>query len=245
VALAVNGSRPKKTLLVRHPYERYVTYNTVPALPWTQVLYVRESLNLPLDVNVVTIDSIVIGVEYKGAFFVSSYPLLEDRPRIETLNTKCLLTPYGNDPKSDTQIVVLETFRYDYETLLHRVRIKSVDYELWCLSKSDDVNVYPKRVRPPELVENYLQFYTRNKSKNKLIGNVNMVQLAMVLARHKICFTTRIVDKNKIGNMILSDDEIVLQMDDKAAEFLNNMRLDALENGNNLDSSGNESCVIL
>lgn len=240
VTLSINGSLPKNVLYVRDPYERYVEYDYVPQVSsWTEIYFVRDGLP---DLLPVVIDSVVIGFEYKGAFLCLSHPLLEDRPRHPpTQRTECLLTT--REP--DSGLVVLDTFSFDCETLLHRVKPKgpqAIQWDLWCLSKTDDSTQYPKRVRPPSLVEKYLTFYASNKSKNKWLGNVHLMQLATVLAKHDICFKTRIVEKRK-GQVLLANDEIILQMERPGVDFLNSVRLVAVTDPEQNEDGG--SCTVL
>lgn len=236
VALAVNGARPKRTLKVRDPYERYVEYDYVPDnVQWTEIFFARDSFDLPPGVNLVAIDSVVIGIEYHRAFLCLSAPLLECKPRRRrSLHADCLLTPVSQL----SELRVLDTSRLDGETSLLRVRVGDLPWDFYCVTRQSDTR-YPKRLQMPNLVEKWLQFYVRNKDKTQYLGDLQTVRLGLVLAKHKICFKTNIVQKIRGQEAWVDEGRIVLQMSDKGAEFVNQMRLE----GNNVEQESN--CTIL
>lgn len=248
VCVSVNGAIPKRVLFVKDPFERYVEFEYVPDAPnWVQVLYSPQQLfDERFEGRIVSIDSTILGINYKDKYFLClEHPLLELNPREnKNLNTDGLLSPISKaELENDEHLFVIETFQWDCGHLIHKVRHNLFPYPFWCISlKLDNELNYPKPVRIPYLVQNWLQFYKRNESKRVDFGNPKAFQFALILAKHKICFRTEISDSN--SNILkVRTNEIKLKMSEAGKSFLNTLRIEAGE-GNGVDET-DSSCTML
>ncbi|GFR02717.1 uncharacterized protein TNCT_297981 [Trichonephila clavata] len=242
VALAVNGQLPTRVLYVRYPYDVYTLYNEVPSTHWTPIQYVSPVLTLEMEK--VSVDGVVIGFMYQNSFFCFSFPVLESRPTYDSnRNVQSVLTPAN--PSVLKECSVLETFQYNTQYSLHRVQMKGVSLNAWCLTAAQNQSEYPTQRHLPKLVQQWLNFFENHAGSMKMdLVDVSMIQMALTLARHKICFETKIDSKAKRkqkGNRImLSDNNITLSMGPEEAEVVNNLRL-----GNSIESKHSEgSCSI-
>lgn len=233
VALAVNGYRPTRVLHVRHPYERYIEYDYVPATLWTPISYVQTILETPADVQKVSIRSTVIGYEYGNAFFCFAVPVLEGTPSpYEWRNIRCMLSHATNILLNDRRIRVMETYRWNKKYYLNHVQMTGVSLDAWCLTKVDDHNtVYLTHQNDGStLLEEWLQLVRLYKdAKAVKVVDTEFIRLALLLTRHKICFQTKItekVGKNKDAIM-LNDDDITLFVGEDESKFLNDIRVES------------------
>ncbi|GIY03995.1 uncharacterized protein CDAR_304861 [Caerostris darwini] len=240
VAIAVNGRHPNKILHSRVPYTRYSEYESLPALPWLPISYVPTVLDTPEDVSKVSIDTVVIGLVYHSAFFCLSLPLLEGRPcPVSHRNVHNLFTPATQTLIQDKRYFqIIETFRYNNEYLLHHVSMKGIQFDAWCLCKFDDTIAYPKPVRCPSLVQEWLSLFAIQEKLGAIEEpvDVDIVRMALVLAKHNICFNTKIMTfengKSKKNKLIVSDAALNLYMGKMSADFINDARLEVKEETN-------------
>ncbi|GFY67226.1 uncharacterized protein TNIN_228251 [Trichonephila inaurata madagascariensis] len=91
--------------------------------------------------------------------------------------------------------------------------MKGVPLNAWCLTTAQNRCEYPTQRHLPRLVQEWLNFFENHAGAMKMdLVDVSMIEMAITLARHKICFQTKIDSKAKRkqkGNRImLSDDEI-------------------------------------
>ncbi|GFW94130.1 uncharacterized protein TNCV_1978701 [Trichonephila clavipes] len=171
------------------------------------------------------------------------FPVLESRPTYDSnRNVQCLLTPA--DPSVLNDCKVLETFQYITQYSLHRVQMKEIPMNAWCLTTAQNRSEYPTQRHLPRLVQEWLNFFEYHAGSMKMdLVDVSIIQMALTLARHKICFQTKIDSKAKRkqkGNRImLSDDEITLSMGPEEAEVVNNLRLGNPNESKHSDGSCN------
>ncbi|KAG8175210.1 hypothetical protein JTE90_022633 [Oedothorax gibbosus] len=238
VALSVNGVRPTKTLHVRYPYDVYTEYDQVPAIPWTLVNYHPVILELPLDMVKVSVDSIVLGYVYKNGFYCFNYPVMEGRPTHESArNVKWLLSPV-----KQLDVAVQETFRIDEKYALNRIQRHGIP--AWCITQADDTHKYPQKKVLAPLVEEWLNLFCQQMGKPPVI-DVKMIQMALTLARHKVCFKIKIkTDKRKVDEILLNDNEIEMVMTRLETNFINSVRVREDEEENNGKEEG-EGCKIM
>lgn len=240
--LSINTIRPNRTLLVRYPYDMYTEFNQVPVTHWTVVQYHPVVLVLPKDMMKVSIDSVVIGYVYLEAFYCFNHPVLEGRPTHESArNVEWILST-----AKTLDCTVLETFRVDENHAINRIQRPGVPYNAWCITANDTV-VYPQKRMLPKLVEGWLELFLQQfevKPENPI--DVKMVQTALTLARHKICYKTIMNDRKNATNRIhLSDDEIVLTMTKLETNFVNSVRLCTKPTTENEDQATPYKCTIL
>lgn len=243
VALAVNGERPTRLLQVRHPYDRYIEYDAVPATLWTRISYVQSVLETPPQVEKVSIKSTVIGFVYKNTFFCFNFPLLEGFPHPNvTRNMHYVLSHGKEDLLTDNNLLVSETFQLNDKYLLHHVQMNGIPFDAWCVTKvQDHQTTYPKKGNSSPLLEEWMRLFTLYTDEK--VGEVidtELIRLALVLTRHRICFNTRITDKKGLKNALeLTDNQIVLHMGEEAAKFLNEARVQ------DTVVEEQESCIIM
>ncbi|GFX56570.1 uncharacterized protein TNCV_5034891 [Trichonephila clavipes] len=108
--------------------------------------------------------------------------------------------------------------------------MKGIPMNAWCLTTVQNRSEYPTQRHLPRLVQEWLNFFENHAGSMKMdLVDVSIIQMALTLARHKICFQTKIDSKAKRkqkGNrIVLSDDEITLSMGPEEAEVVNNLRL--------------------
>ena len=94
--------------------------------------------------------------------------------------------------------------------------------------ESDDepVSKYFRRAPAPltSFVRAWVDFFIQNiDKKSNSFGNLNIFKLAILLARHKICFKMRTAPNRYIG--LLGRREYIFYMDQPAINFVNNVRL--------------------
>lgn len=238
VSLVVNGHRPTKVLHVRYPFDVYTEYNEVPIIVWTPVYYVNTFLTLPEEVEKVSVDSTVIGYVYRKNFFCFSFPVLEGRPTLETQRNMQHIFSIATLTEEDK---VLETFQYNHKYSLHRINKKGIPYHAWCLTQVSDADKYPAQPRVPKLVNEWLHIF--NSHVNTVI-DVKTLQMALTLARHKICFKTKLgPEVYKEGTQImLSDKTIELTLGKHEVNFINSIRVTPEENDTFQKSESN--CII-
>lgn len=238
VALSVNGVRPTKTLYVRYPYDVYTEYDEVPAIRWTQVTYYPVILELPLDMNKVSVDSVVVGYVYKNAFYCFNHPVLEGRPTHESArNMKWFFSTVKQLDET-----VQETFRIDEKYALNRIQRHGLP--AWCITKADDTHKYPQKKVLTPLVEEWLNLFRQQVLVGKTnLVNVKMIQMALTLARHKVCFQVRIkTDKKELDKLVLNNNEIQVYMSKDETNFINSVRV--FENEDD-DQKEGEGCSVM
>ncbi|GBN19702.1 hypothetical protein AVEN_261785-1 [Araneus ventricosus] len=233
VALVVNGQRPSRFLYVRYPYEVYTEFNEVPSTFWTPIFYVSKVLTLPKDMEKVSVDSVNLGYMYQNAFFCFNHPVVEGRPTFEgSRNVKCLLSPCAPVVLTQSNVRVLESFQLNSQHSLHRVQMTGVPFSAWCVSQES--SEFPTQRHLQRLVQEWIDLFEKHIgfAKEDML-DVTIIQMALTLARHKICFQTKIDPKAKRkqrGNRILlSDKEIELSMGSQEAEFVNSIRVTATD----------------
>lgn len=227
VALTVNGHRPDHVIEVPQTYSNYIEYSHVPETQWISVSFVPAVLELPNELRKVSVDAVVIGFVYLGSFFCFGDPVLEGRPPwVCESNIDSILTPVrASTLQIDRLIRVVETFRLDDRYSLHRIAFTGVPFGTWCISESNEADAYAKQLRLPHLVKEWSSFFRRHHDqRSPKTVNVNMVKLALVLAKHKICFQVRI-DERKKSDVTLSGDEITLTLSQEESDFVNQSRL--------------------
>lgn len=235
VALTVNQNKPSRILFVSRPYDRYIVYHYIPPGPWTPIYFYMTSLITPLHLQKVVLDTVVIGLVYRETFFCFDRPLLEGNPKsCPTSNTSYLLSTL--DFKEDSNITVLDTYKHDTRYALRRVRLKEVAQECWCLMPSEDS--HPKCVKVPHLVEQWLDFFGQVKD-HAFSVDVGIVRLALMLAKHNICFNMNAVQENK-SSLQITEDSIHFHVNEKTVQFINAARL--VERGTELESS--QTCSV-
>ncbi|KAG8155891.1 hypothetical protein JTE90_004218 [Oedothorax gibbosus] len=143
VALVVNAHTPTRILLVRYPYEVYTEYDQVPTIPYIAIHFSPTILQLPPDMQKVSIDATVIGYEYEKGFYCFSFPFLEGCPTEDKArHLDCVVGTVRNAHPDDT---IQATFRVDDTLILHHVYTKSGVSEGWRLEKCKDrVPEFPK-----------------------------------------------------------------------------------------------------
>lgn len=232
VALAVNGYRPNRVIFVNQPYERYVEYQDVPATIWIPISYIPTILETPVDVVKVSVDSTVIGYFVHGTFFCFSRAMLEGRPtHASQSNINYIFNVAKPSVFNDNRFTIIETFRYDEKHVLHHINFQGIETDAWCLCENlNDATIYPKYLQLPWLVHEWINFYAENHAQVSDYVNVGIVRLALVLAKHGICFQTKIVPPQrqlkKENEMIVTDSSIELCMSQEVADFINNVRLE-------------------
>ncbi|KAF8796693.1 hypothetical protein HNY73_001039 [Argiope bruennichi] len=241
VALAVNGNFPKKVIQIKIPYDRYIEYDHVPVTHWSQINYIR----IPTSVlDRVIIEATHIGYVYRDVFLCLSHPILNNAINYINVNTGYICNVVEKfDIRKDSNITVLDTYRYDCNHTLNRIKFKDIPYDLWCLSVNDESNSFPKRFRPPHLVDHWLNFYSRHCNKTKLdFTNLEVVKLAFVLSKHKVCFKIKITNRNR--KIELDNDSLIFRIDEEAVKFLNEIRLDLQDPEENKTDADN-GCNVM
>lgn len=225
VALSVNGNFPNRVVCVLNPYDRYVEYNHVPATVWTPISFVFYSLLTDINVKKVVLNSVVIGLVYREAFFCLSQPLLEGRPtKSFALNTEYLLsTANAEDILADPQIQVLDSFKYNDDFSLRRVYLKGIHLECWCLTSAENMHPHPKNIRLPYLVKEWLKLFMV-AGQDTFDVDVSTVRLAMTLSKHNICYNLLASDDYK-EPVELTDNRVKFHMNEKIVQFLNKARI--------------------
>lgn len=242
VALAVNGVRPNHTLFVRYPYEVYTEYDEVPVTRWTVLQYSPVLLQLPLEAVKVSVDSVVIGYVYKKAFYCFSYPVLEGRPTHESSrNMEFLFSPV-----KQLDSALMETFRINEKYAINRVQTKDVPLHAWCITQTEETHKYSQQKHLPPLVDAWLNLFVSNlDAGKKQFVDVKMMQMALTLARHKICFSVK-TSKKKSDQIYMSDQDISIAMSQPEAEFINNMRVyDTEEEAPSVQQEEDNGCTIM
>lgn len=230
VALAVNGQRPSRVLFVRYPYDVYTEFNEVPSTYWTLIYYVPKALVLPNGMEKVSVNSIVAGYVYKKAFFCFNNPLLEGRPTYEcSRNVKYLLSVCAPHVLQESNVRLLESFQLNTQYSLHRVQMTGVPFNAWCVTQ--ETSEYPTQRYLPRFVQEWVDLFEKHIDSVKAeVVDVSIIQLALTMARHKICFRINIDPKAKReqrGNCILlTGKEIELRMGSQEADFVNSHRVD-------------------
>lgn len=224
VGFAVNGHQPKRVLHIRDPYERYTEYEYVPSIEWTWIYYESR----PMDLRRVVIDSTVIGFVYREAFFCLSFPLFEKNTLFDQLNTEYLLNYIApSDLSRDPDIDIIDTFRYDATKSLHRVKHKSLRHDLWCITETSIANKFAKRGTPPYLVQECFRLAEKVNYQKTDFGDLKLIKLAIILARHKICFSLRMGESR---NMFFEKGtNVIFEFEEPVVKFLNDLRLDVGE----------------
>lgn len=222
VALSVNGNNPSRVLHVYQPYDRYVEYNHVPATLWTPISFVWSTLLTDSSIRKVAIDTVVIGVVYRETFFCFSQPLLEGQPTpLPLLNAEYILSTADMDLNQDSNVRVIETFKYNDNFSLRRVILRGLALDTWCLTKSTNTDPYPKNIRLPDLVKQWLEFFMQ-VGENTFDVDVSAVRIALMMSKHNLCFNLKTEGSE---NVELSDNEVTFYFNEKVIQFINDVRL--------------------
>lgn len=228
VALTVNGYRPTRILLVRYPYEVYTEYNEVPAIPYFMIQFTSGILELPPEMEKVSVDSTVIGYKYENGFYCFSFPVLEGRPTSDrSRNVDCL---FNVPKKSHPDDQVKFTFQVDDKCVVHRMDTKTGVFHGWCLRRMDEARLHPAETGGslPTLVHEWLKLFQLHDKTAQPI-DVKMLQMALTLARHKICFKTNrgAANKKSLNQIQVTDSDIVISSHSaEEIQFINNCRAD-------------------
>ena len=183
-------------------------------------------------------------------------------------NTDCLLNVFHKEDfiTHDINLKVLGIYNIDENYDIYKVNHIGCRNDTWCLvsklqnvtscssfnkkrkhsSESNDESTpkyYRRAVAPlTSFVAAWVDFFSENIDKKFInYGNLNVFKLAMVLARHKICFKMRVAESRKIG--LLNRNEYVFYMDQPAINFVNDMRL-LITTEQNEDEEEEYTCVI-
>ncbi|GFS89758.1 uncharacterized protein NPIL_462671 [Nephila pilipes] len=241
LALAINCNIPKTILYVPSPFDRYYQYRHTPKeISWVTLLYDQQIT--PPDMNLVILDKTIIGYSYKNTFFCLTHPKLLNGNAIENKNTSTLLNMLTFDLKLDKNFQIVYNYRFDSNHTLHCVKHKDLNHELWCMSLADNFTSYPKHIVPSYLVRNWCDFLLEHfNNKHINFGDLKLVKLMFILARHKICFLTR---ESKTRDIIYENyKDIIFKLERNVLDFVNTIRLDLImPNRENENESG---CIIL
>lgn len=226
VALSINGNNPSRVLHVYQPYDRYVEYNHVPATLWTPISFVWSTLLTDTGggiIKKVAIDTVVIGVVYRETFFCFSQPLLEGQPTpLPLLNAEYVLSTANMELNEDGNVRVIETFKYNDNFSLRRVVLRGLGLDTWCLTKSNNTDPYPKNIRLPELVKQWVEFFME-VGENTFEVDVSAVRIALMLSKHNLCYSLKAM--NGPENIELSDNEVSFYFNEEVIQFINDVRL--------------------
>lgn len=229
VALSVNGAHPDRVLVVRRPYERYLEHTHVPATLWTPVSYALTTLLTDRGVRKVALDSTVVGVVYRDAFFCLSQPLLEGTPTQKpVVNGQYLLSPAAHfELNEDANVRVLETFKLDDQFSLRRVSLKGLSsLDAWCLSPAAPTDPpFPRTIQLPGLVKQWIEFRREVGGGEAAVVDVRAVRLALMLSRHRICFHLNAVPQTPSEVIRVSDNRVNFYLDEKTVQFINDARM--------------------
>lgn len=225
IALSINGTQPNRILYVRQPYERYTEHENVKATAWTPISFVLSTFLTDPGIQKVAIDTIVIGVVYRKTFFCLNQPLLEGVPTIKpVVNGKYILSAAHFNLREDVNIRVIDTFKYNDQYSLHRVGLKNMSIDTWCLTESSRMDPYPKSIKLPDLVKKWIDFFMTVGEQTFDLMNVVIVRLALMLSKHNICFKLNTVEKP--GKVIeISDEEVNFYLEEKIIQFINDVRI--------------------
>lgn len=227
-AVVVNALHPKRVLLVRYPYEVYTEYDAVPAIPYIVVHFTSTVLKLPPEMEKVSVDSTVIGYKYENGFYCFSYPLLEGRPtEHKSRNMDCVLTaPKKFHPDDE----VTYAYKLNDHWTVYRVHTKTGLFHGWRVEKTvhhkkTPVETVPEANVLPTLVSKWLEMFRLHDESAKPI-DVKMLQMALTLARHKICFTTKIGSSKQTNEIVVTDRDITITLGSEEIKFINSRRAD-------------------
>lgn len=238
-AFAINCNVPKTVLYVPSPYDRFYQYRYTPKnIIWTTLLY--DTQCPPENMDPVIIDKNIIGYNYNNTFFCHSHPKLLINTHMDNKNTDTILNMLSFDLKQDENFKIVSTYKFDFDHILYCVKHKDCNHELWCLGYAHNLTAYVKRTIPYYLVSSWAQLvidHIANKETN--YGDLNLIKLMYILARHNICFSTRQSRKRDIVYENLKD--IVFKIEPNVLEFINKLRL----NLNVISEKQEESCIIL
>lgn len=239
VALSVNGNYPNRVVCVLNPYDRYVEYNHVPVTIWTPISFVFYTLLTDINVKKVVLDSVVIGLVYREAFFCLSEPLLEGRPTNSfALNTEYLLSvASAEDIEMDSKVRILDSFKYNEDFSLRRVYLKGIHLETWCLTRAGNMHPFPKNIQLPYLVKEWLKVFTEAEP-NTFEVDVSTVRLAMTLSKHNICYNL-IASEDTKEPVNLTDNHVKFYMNERIVQFINEARV-----AKSQAESGENFCAI-
>lgn len=227
VALCVNGHQPDRVLRIYRPYDLYTEYAYVPPTLWTPVDY--EPLTLVTDATIrkVAIDTVVVGVVYRDAFFCFEQPLLEGNPvKKHLLNAQSILSIADFDLKDDPKLNVVQTIQCSEQYCLSHVILNSVtSLRAWCFIRKADQVSYPKRRTLPKFIEQWRDFFLDVKDTSFEV-DIHAVRLAMMLSKHNLCFKLVTAEKETSREICkLSDNDIVFYLNEKTVQFINDARL--------------------
>lgn len=238
VALAINCNIPKSVLYVPAPYDRCYLHRQVPKnIHWVTLLYDKE----PETLEAVILNKNIIGYMYRETFFCLTHPKLMYGTHVENKHTKDILNMLSFDLKQDENLKIVNEFRYDVNHSLFCVKHKNLSHELWCLSFANNFKSHPKRVSPSYLVSHWCELVLQHADRKEVdYGDLNLLKLMFVLARHKICFQTKESLKRDIRYENHSD--IIFTLEKNVLDFVNSLRLDLMMPLNEPES---EYCTIL
>ncbi|GFQ75349.1 uncharacterized protein TNCT_229601 [Trichonephila clavata] len=240
LALAINCNVPKTILYVPAPFDRYYQYKHTPKeVSWVTMLY--DSQITPPDMNIVVLDKNIIGYSYKNTFFCLTYPKLLTGNALENKNTSKLLNMLTFDLTLDENFKIVYNYRFDSNHTLHCVKHKDLNHELWCMSLADNFTSYPKKIVPSYLVRSWSDLLLEHfENKHVNYGNLKLVKLMFILARHKICFLTR---ESKTRDIVYENyKDIVFKLERSVLDFINTIRLDLIMPDRETETG---SCTIL
>lgn len=224
---AINCHKPKQFLYLQSPYERYYQYNYgIKDVHWTPLYYDPVSKTNVPEIRDVVWDTNIIGYVYKNTFFCLSHPKLTRFT--EKRNTEYLFNTLTFSIEDDDAINIVYVHRFDIKFIIYCVKHKALPYDMWCLKQSNDrINNY--RTNPlPYLVRNWAEKVAEHSpAKNKIpFGDLHIIRLMYILAKHRICFSVRESDTREI--IYEKEKDIIFTLEKNAIEFINRKRLDFL-----------------
>lgn len=223
---AINCHKPKQFLFLQSPYDRYYQYNYgIKDVNWTPLYYDPIPKTLIPEIRDVVLDTNIIGYIYRNTFFCLSHPKLSRY--VENRNTEFLLNTLSFDIEEDDAVNIVYMHRFDFEFIIYCVKHKALPYDMWCLKRSKD-RISNYRTNPlPYLVRNWAEIVSKHSATPQFkFGDLHIIRLMYILARHKICFSVREGDRREI--IYESRKDIIFQIEKNAIEFINRMRLDFL-----------------
>ncbi|GBN05073.1 hypothetical protein AVEN_117942-1 [Araneus ventricosus] len=137
------------------------------------------------------------GLHESERVFCFNHPVLEGRPTFEgSRNVKCLLSPCAPVVLTQYNVRVLESFQLNSQHSLRRVKMMGVPFSAWCVSRES--SEFPTQRHLQIFVQEWIDLFEKHISfaKEDML-DVTIIQMALTLARHKICFQTKIDPKDK------------------------------------------------
>lgn len=242
-ALSINCNVPKIVLYVPAPYDRYFQYRlTSKNIPWSSIAYDHEPT--PNGLESVVMDGNTLGYLYRDTFFCLNEPKLPVVTHVHHRNLDGLFRKLTFDLKSDESLKIVNTFRYDSQHLIYCVKHREIRHELWCLGDYNSRIAYPKPYTPPYLVREWAELLVTYGHRCANFGDLDLVKLMYVLARHRICFLTVETRPEERDLTFENYTDIVFRVEPDVLRFINSVRLDLTDQERLPNATQSEGCVI-